>query len=69
MEDLNARFSASVRDVLRDDPQVNDAFTYPLILEEVASPNDNAYVLSTICKDNDFLVINNLKSDTTVNTF
>ena len=61
--DLNTRFGASVRNVLRNDPSVSDAFTYPIIPDNVVNPNDNALVLSTLCKDNDLLVINNLKSE------
>ena len=65
MGDLNARLGTSVRCVLDDEPQVNHTlFTYPLIPDEVANPNDNAYILTTMCKDNDLLVINNLKYDT-----
>ncbi len=63
MGDMNTRFGASVRDILRDDLRVHDTFTYPLIPDEVTNPNDNAFVVSTMCKDNDLLVINNLKYD------
>ena len=61
--DLNARFGASVRNIpLRSRlPAINNC-TYPNIPDDVPSPNDNAYVLSTICVDNDLIVLNNVKT-------
>ena len=61
--DLNARFGASIRDIpLRSTlPDINNC-TYPNIPDNVPSPNDNAYILSTICVDNDLVVLNNLKT-------
>ena len=63
--DLNARFGSSVRNIpLRSStPDINKC-TYPNIPDEVPSPNDNAYVLSSICVDNDLVVLNNLKTAT-----
>lgn len=60
MGDLNARLGVSVRDILNSD----DVFTYPSVPDNVTNPNNNAYILATICKDNELLVINNLKTDT-----
>ena len=63
MGDLNTRFGASVRDMLRGEFSRHDTLSYPLIPDEFVTPSDNAFMLSTICQDNDLLVINNLKTD------
>ncbi len=62
MGDLNARFGVSVRDILSND--TCGVFTYPSVPDNVTNPNDNALILATMCKDNDLLLINNLKTDT-----
>ena len=55
--DMNARLGRCVRDIVN-----NNNFTYPNLPDDVITPNDNAYLLSTICKDHDLVVINNLKT-------
>ena len=63
ISDLNARFGTSVRNIpLRSKvPAINNC-TYPRIPDDISSPNDNAYVLSTLCLDNDLVVLNNIKT-------
>ena len=55
--DLNSRFGKGVRFL-----NTSNALSYPYIPDDVTTPNDNAYVLTTICKDHDLVVINNLKT-------
>ena len=55
--DLNTRFGRGVREISN-----SEEFSYPTIPDDVNTPNDNAYVLTTLCKDNDLLVINNLRT-------
>ena len=55
--DMNARLGRSVRDI-----NDCDNFSYPELPDDVTTPNDNAYLLSTICRDHDLVVINNLKT-------
>ena len=57
---MNARFGLFVREVVKlmDLP---DSCSYPVVPDPVQYPNDNAYVLSTICVDCKMLVINNLE--------
>ena len=63
--DLNARFGTHVRNIpLRSSiPEIN-ACTYPYIPDDITSPNDNAYLLSALCTDNDLIVVNNVKTAT-----
>lgn len=61
MGDLNTRFGFSVRAMLCSEYPVPATIAYQSIPDEVTSPNDNSYKFSTMCKDNDLLVINNLK--------
>ena len=63
--DLNARFGASVRNIpLRCSIPGLDECIYPNIPDNVNSPNDNAYFLSTLCSDNGLVMLNNLKTAT-----
>ena len=55
--------TTSVRHVLRGEFSGRDTFSYPLIPDEFVTPSDNAFMLATICQDNDLLAINNLKTD------
>ncbi len=57
MGDMNAKFGAGVRDILRSEYPVPAIFAYPSIPGEVTSPNDNAYILATMCKGNDLLFL------------
>ena len=63
--DLNARFGLRVRDIplQSNNPLINQC-TYPVIPDETSAPNDNAYLLSTVCIDHNLLVLNNVKSPT-----
>ena len=62
MGDMNARFGKCVRDMaeMYDLPDVT--ITYPTIEDDVGAMNDNAELLSSICLDNNLLVLNNLKT-------
>ena len=62
---MNARFGTSVRNISLSSsiPEIQ-ACTYPDIPDNLTSPNDNAYLLSTICVDNDLIVLNNIKTPT-----
>ena len=53
--DVNARLGRAGQDI----PTHID-YTYPHIPDDVGSPNDNAYFLASICKNNNLTVINNL---------
>ena len=55
--DMNARLGRCVRDITNC-----DNFTYPDLPDDVTTPSDNVYLLSSICKDHDLVVINNLKT-------
>ncbi|XP_068228044.1 uncharacterized protein [Palaemon carinicauda] len=55
--DLNTRFGKGVRKISN-----TEEFSYPVVADDVNVPNDNAYVLTTICKDHNLLVVNNLKA-------
>lgn len=55
--DVNARLGKAVRDIAN-----NTEYAYPLIPDDVNTPNDNAYALASVCKDNNLIVINNLKT-------
>ena len=63
--DFNARFGSSVRN-LPIKSKIPDAhlYTYPSLPDDVTIANDNAYVLGTICSDNNLLVLNNLSNVT-----
>ncbi len=37
-------------------------FSYPVIPGDVSEANDNAEILSSLCKDNNLLIVNNLKT-------
>lgn len=65
MGDLNCKFGKYVRELpaLSDIPNAH-SYEYPILPDCVNNPNDNAYVLSTICIDNKLLVLNNLKLPT-----
>ena len=62
---LNARFGTSVCNIpLRSNiPGIHEC-TYPYIPDPISSPNDNAYVSSTLCADNDLVVLNNIQTST-----
>ena len=61
--DLNARFGTFVRNMLAlsNIPDVG-MYEYPIIPDEISTPNNNAYILSNLCIDNNLLVLNNLKT-------
>ena len=61
--DMNARFGTSVRSIpLRSSSPNMHVYTYPNIPDATASPNDNAYILSTLCVDNNLIVVNNVQT-------
>ena len=63
--DLNARFGTRVRDIPSQckNPFIKEC-TYPNIPDDISTPNDNAYLLSTVCVDHSLLVLNNVKTPT-----
>ena len=63
--DLNARFGNRVRDIPLqcNNPDIKEC-TYPNIPDDISTPNDNAYLLSTVCVDHSLLVLNNVKTPT-----
>ena len=63
--DLNARFGNSVRNIsLQSSNSDIKECMYPHLPDDISTPNDNAYLLSTVCIDNNFLVLNNVKTPT-----
>lgn len=59
--DLNSRFGLSIRNLLvKSEIPDSHLYTYPAIPDNVSVANENAYILGTICSDNDLLVLNNL---------
>ncbi len=63
MGDLNARFGVSARNLLsRVEAPECRMFSYPTIPDDTRNPNDNAYILSTLCVNSNLLVVNNLKN-------
>ena len=63
--DLNARFGTSVRNISLQSSNTDiKECTYPHIPDDISTPNDNAYLLSTICVDHNLLVLNNVKTPT-----
>ena len=61
--DLNARFGKYARELPRliELPDSN-LYSYPVLADDVQVPNDNAFILSTICKESGLLLVNNLKT-------
>lgn len=65
--DLNSRFGLSVRNLtVKSEIPDSHLYAYPLLPDDVSVANDNAYILGTICSDNDLLVLNNLSTPTKV---
>ena len=63
MGDMNCRFGNSVRDLLAHIKSSDlNQYTYPVVSDNVSVANDNAAIMSTICTDNDLLVVNNLRT-------
>ena len=61
--DMNARLGEIVREILPF-VQVKDThpYSYPQINDPVYVVNDNVEILTSICTDNNLLVLNNLKT-------
>lgn len=56
------RFEKSVRDVPgRGNVPVAHCCTYPLLPVAINTPNESAYVLAALCRDNNMVVLNHLK--------
>ena len=63
MEDMNARFGESVRDLLTHmSTRCCKSLSYPSIADAVNVANSNADLLASLCCENNVLVINNLKT-------
>ena len=61
--DLNARFGNSVRNIPSRSTNIDiQSCSYPIIPDDITSPNDSAYILSSICVDNNLIVLNNVKT-------
>lgn len=66
--DWNTRFGTTVRDFLTlTGVPSRDSYSYPCSVDDVNTANDNAEILSTICRDQKLLVVYNL--NTPVNHF
>ena len=60
--DMNARFGEYVKEMIHSMELPNGSlYSYPLIPDPVYYPNENAYILSSICIECNLLVLNNLK--------
>ena len=63
MEDMNARFGESLRDLLTHmSTRCCESLSYPSIADAVNVANSNADLLASLCCENNVLVINNLKT-------
>ncbi len=63
--DTNCRVGKYGRDLPALSKTANaQSSEYPILPDCVNTPNDNAYVLSTICMENKLLVLSNLKTIT-----
>lgn len=61
--DVNARFGMFARELPSQVEVPNhDIYSYPVIADDVRLPNDNAFILSSICKESKLLLVNNLKT-------
>ena len=61
--DMNARFGSTVSNLLsRSSNPCIQACSYPVIEDDISSPNNSAFLLSSICVDNELVVLNNIKS-------
>ena len=61
--DMNARLGYSVRNIpISSNNSVIKRCTYPVIPDEIQNSNTNGHLLSSICTDNDLVVLNNIKS-------
>ena len=61
--DMNARFGSTVSNLLsRSSNPGIQACSYPVIEDDISSPNNSAFLLSSICVDNELVVLNNIKS-------
>ena len=62
MGDMNTRFGSSVRNIIDGLPICcPEQYTYPVIPDRVNSTNENASIMSTVCVEQNLIVINNLK--------
>ena len=61
--DLNARFGSSIQTMpsRSNNPGIQSC-SYPVIPDNITTPNDSAFILSSICIDNDLIVLNNVKT-------
>ncbi len=49
---MNARFGQSVRSLLEQDEVPGmENFSYPVLSDDVPLPNENAFILSSVCKE------------------
>ena len=61
--DLNTRFGSIIQTMpARSNNPGIQSCSYPVIPDNIASPNDSAFILSSICIDNDLVVLNNVKT-------
>ena len=61
--DMNTRFGRLARELpsLSEVPN-HDQYSYPVLPDEINVPNDNAFILSSMCKESKLLLLNNLKT-------
>ena len=61
--DMNTRFGTLAKELpnMVGLPMC-DNFSYPVIPDDVNVPNDNAFILSSICRESKLILLNNLKT-------
>ena len=62
--DMNARFGQYVRSLVQGELPDIDNYSYPVLPDDVQLPNENAFILSSVCKESGLLVLNNLQTPT-----
>ena len=61
--DMNTRFGQLARELTEQvELPDGDNYSYPVLPDDIRVPNDNAFILSSICKESELVLINNLKT-------
>ncbi len=59
---MNAKFCKNVKDLIVPlNASDKGNLSYPLIADDINVPNNDAILLSAVCKENSKVVVNNLK--------
>ena len=63
MGDMNSRFGPLVHELSNNVELPNhESYSYPVVPDDIRVSNDNALILSNICKESRMLMLNNLKT-------